>query len=355
VKSPSDVRSERVKSFVAPVVPAIMVGLAFANLWIWGAHWLRDRPNLDQVATIAAFRFALLLIAAWYVRRVARAGRTEATGICLIAVAAVSSVTLCLITYYNGNGVVQSMPLSIILPLLAIFFWPRTWHFVAGTVLSLAPPLVQLFVTDHSTNERFMFGQLALATVVVTAVMYYLVVRANRSIAQMSADIEYRAAYDGLTGLHNRSHWFERVTGAYATCQAAGRPAALLFLDIDRFKQHNDQIGHVEGDRLLRNVATVLSEASAPDHILGRFGGDEFIVFMPNTTQVEADDYAARIRQAAARLETTAGNLAISIGAKESLPGEDLDQFISRADHAMFAAKAIAHSVDARASAEVTP
>jgi diguanylate cyclase (GGDEF)-like protein len=344
VKSPADVRAERVRTFVAPIVPAITVGLSLANVWIWVAHWLRDRPNLEPITNFLVLKVALLLFAGWYIRRVSRAGRVEATGICLIGIAALTSITTCLVTYYNGNGVVQSMPLCIIVPLLALIFWPRTWHFVAGTLASVIPPVIQLFVTEHSVDERFMFGQLAIATLVVTVVIYTLVNRTNQSIARMSAEIEYRAAYDGLTGLHNRAHWFEQVVRGYADCQQSGQPASLLFLDIDGFKQHNDRAGHVEGDRVLRDVATKLSELTTGEHILGRFGGDEFIIFLPNTVQAAADALADRIKHAVAHIQTTDGVLEISVGARQAQPDEELDQFISRTDHAMFAAKSAARS-----------
>jgi diguanylate cyclase (GGDEF)-like protein len=344
MKSPAEVRSERVRTLVAPVVPAITIGLTLANAWIWVAHWLRDRPNLDQVTIIVVVKIIFLLAAAWYIRRVSLTGRVEATGISLIVLVGFTSATTCLITYYNGNGAVQSMPLCIMIPLLAFFFWPRTWHFVVGTLAALLPPLVQLFVTDHSTDERYLYGQLAAATAIASAFLYDRVRRANHSIARMTAEIEYRATYDGLTGLHTRSHWFEQATRQYAACQRAGRPASLLFLDIDRFKQHNDHAGHVEGDRLLRSAAAALAELAAADHILGRFGGDEFIVLLPDTAQDEAERMAERIREAVARVETSEGRLEVSIGATQARPSEDLDQFISRADHAMFAAKSAARA-----------
>jgi diguanylate cyclase (GGDEF)-like protein len=347
VKNPADVRAERVQTFVAPVVPATTVGLALATSVVWLANWHRDRPNLDKITVVLAAELILLLVSAWFLRRVALAGRAEATGIAMIWLGGLISSGLCLVTYFNGNGSVQSLPLCTMLPLLALFFWPRDWHFAVGTAVSLVPPLLQLYITDHSNEERFMLRQLAGVTVIVATVIYIRVRRANVAIARMAADIEYRAAYDGLTGLHNRSHWFERVTKRYAVCQEAGQPASLLFLDIDRFKEHNDHVGHVEGDRLLRGVAAVLAEVSTPDHILGRFGGDEFIVFLPNTTRETADQYAERIGQLAARLETAYGNLAISIGATQALSHEHLDDFISRTDHAMFAAKSSARSREA--------
>jgi diguanylate cyclase (GGDEF)-like protein len=355
VKCPEDVRAERVKTFVAPIVPAITMGLSLANIWIWVAHWLRDRPNLEQISIILVIKILLLMLAAWYIRRVTRAGRVEATGICLIGIAALTSVTTCLITFYNGNGVVQSMPLCIIVPLLALIFWPRPWHFVAGTLVSVIPPVIQLFLTNHSVDERFMFGQLAVATVVVAVVLYALVHRTNQSIARMSAEIKYRAAYDGLTGLHNRAHWFEQSAKTYQACQRIGQPASLLFLDVDRFKQHNDRAGHVDGDRVLREAATKLAELTTGDHIPGRFGGDEFIIFLPNTEQAEADRLAARIKQAIACIQTTDGVLGVSVGACEALPGEELDQFISRTDRAMFAAKSAARSARPRAISSPVP
>jgi len=122
MKSPAEIRSERVRTLVAPVVPAIAVGLTLANAWIWVAHWLRDRPHLAEVTIIVAVKVVVLLAAAWYIRRVSLAGRVEATGISLVSLVGFTAATTCLITYYNGNGAAQSMPLCIMMPLLAFFF-----------------------------------------------------------------------------------------------------------------------------------------------------------------------------------------------------------------------------------------
>jgi diguanylate cyclase (GGDEF)-like protein len=145
-------------------------------------------------------------------------------------------------------------------------------------------------------------------------------------------------AVDRLTGLLDRWGWDTEAPRSLARAYRSGRPAALLLVDLDRFKEVNDQFGHHAGDELLRSVARVLRESTADGHLVGRYGGhggDEFLVLLPDTDLHGALAVAARIRQGIgalvvdARVDTgttvTIQQLTASIGVRVRGHGEDTD------------------------------
>ena len=103
---------------------------------------------------------------------------------------------------------------------------------------------------------------------------------------------------DHLTGLHNRRHVEEQLHATVAACVRHGFPAAVLVLDIDHFKRVNDEHGHAAGDEVLVQVAATLSGSLRTEDIVGRWGGEEFIVVAPHTSQPAAGVLAERLRAA---------------------------------------------------------
>src|SRR5690606_2717449 len=97
------------------------------------------------------------------------------------------------------------------------------------------------------------------------------------------ADMSHMAHYDSLTDLPNRTLLRERVERTLLQARRARRPLALLFLDLDRFKNINDSLGHVMGDKLLVAVAERLCELLREQDTVSRLGGDEFILLLPDT------------------------------------------------------------------------
>jgi diguanylate cyclase (GGDEF)-like protein len=99
--------------------------------------------------------------------------------------------------------------------------------------------------------------------------------------------IEELARVDGLTGTFNRRELEARLGVELARCQRHGRPCSLLLADVDLFKEINDSKGHVAGDEVLRKLGALLKEATRVDDVVGRFGGDEFVVIMPEAPRDE--------------------------------------------------------------------
>lgn len=164
-----------------------------------------------------------------------------------------------------------------------------------------------------------------------------LALRHDRDRAQRLADI------DSLTGVYNRRAWSERLLALHARTQREGQPLSLLFLDLDEFKELNDRLGHAAGDAALRAMAAVMRAEIREHDTVGRYGGEEFVVCLPNTSHARALQAAERIRgrlQERARREPGDGLPTVSIGVATLRPGEELAALIRRADSAMYQAKA---------------
>ena len=165
-----------------------------------------------------------------------------------------------------------------------------------------------------------------------------------REARRTSETIRRMADYDRLTGLPNRELFDRHVQRALIDARYQGRSVAVLMLDLDRFKLINDTLGHTSGDRLLRAVAERLCAHVPPQHILARFGGDEFLLLAPDLGGRAAAEGIARRVQAAFREpfehEGHRLKLSVSIGvAVAAGDSADADLMIRIADAAMHQAK----------------
>lgn len=168
---------------------------------------------------------------------------------------------------------------------------------------------------------------------------------ANRELREALAREQLMSRTDGLTGLNNRRHFLEVAAHEWAVAQRYGLPLAMMLFDIDRFKLINDTAGHQLGDEILKRVARAASERLRAADVLGRYGGEEFIVVFPGSTAQQAAVVAERIREAIAAdgIETRSVRVSatISAGLAEALSDQDtLEQLIRRADRALYDAKA---------------
>ena len=151
------------------------------------------------------------------------------------------------------------------------------------------------------------------------------------------------AIRDELTGLHNRRHVLELMQLEAQRAERSGRPLCLALIDIDHFKRVNDQHGHAQGDEVLRAFATCAGVALRDTDTLGRWGGEEFIVMLPETPADAAVGVLSRVHRQMAelRFEAFDATLRVSFSAGIAVvqPGETLAAAIERADQAMYAAK----------------
>ncbi|MFQ5955657.1 MAG: PleD family two-component system response regulator, partial [Kiloniellales bacterium] len=148
------------------------------------------------------------------------------------------------------------------------------------------------------------------------------------------------ALTDSLTGLYNRRYLVAHAARLVERTRAAAKPLAVLLIDIDHFKQVNDNHGHAVGDEVLRQVAARMNRSIRTVDMLARFGGEEFVVLMPNTRVDLARMVAGRLHETIANtpFETGVGSLSItiSIGVTEAMGFEEtVDSLLKRADDAL--------------------
>lgn len=161
---------------------------------------------------------------------------------------------------------------------------------------------------------------------------------------RMESELRSLATMDSLTGIYNRRTIIEIGNNELARCSRYNQPLSLLMLDIDHFKHVNDTYGHAVGDQALRQLASRCNELMRNIDSLGRLGGEEFLVILPQTNLGEARIAAERLRQAVAgqpiQYQDKSFNITISIGVSDCCPNdEDIETAIHRADIAMYRAK----------------
>lgn len=148
---------------------------------------------------------------------------------------------------------------------------------------------------------------------------------------------------DQLTGTMARAAWFDVAANEVTRASRYHRPLCLLVLDIDHFKLVNDQLGHTAGDAVLRQVAQVVQRQLRQSDVLGRFGGEEFVVLLPETVLEDAAFLAERVRKAVTQASYPGHEAVlctISIGVAELSPSEQMiGPLFERADNAVLRAK----------------
>lgn len=144
---------------------------------------------------------------------------------------------------------------------------------------------------------------------------------------------------DPLTDLNNRHALYPMLETVIGTV-GGDAPAALLLLDIDHFKGINDRLGHTAGDEVLRNVAQTLRQNLRENDVLGRWGGEEFLIALGGIETANALAVAERLRVAVAQQPAQPGQqVTISVGVTLLISGESLQACVSRADRALYLAK----------------
>lgn len=153
------------------------------------------------------------------------------------------------------------------------------------------------------------------------------------------AEIEKQAVTDPLTGLGNSRRFREALAAELKRSDRTGRPFSIVFLDVDDFKDINDRIGHVEADYTLSAIGRALSSQLRGSDLVCRWGGDEFIIMLPETERQEAGVLAERLRAAVADCDKC-GGATISLGvACYPVDGKDYDSLVANADRALYASK----------------
>lgn len=187
---------------------------------------------------------------------------------------------------------------------------------------------------DSSTIQMVYFASSLLALLALTVGLMLL------ASSRLQTELVHLAAHDPLTSTLMRRAFIDICENELERCRRHARPMALLMLDVDHFKRINDTYGHQMGDRMLVDFVARVQTALRRSDRIGRYGGEEFVVLLPETGLDEALAVAERIRSKVAVQRPGLPTLTVSVGLTVSRTGEeDVDRLLQRSDEALYKAK----------------
>lgn len=167
--------------------------------------------------------------------------------------------------------------------------------------------------------------------------------RFMRTVREAQASLVEMAIMDATSGLLNRRAGLQRAEEEISRQKRSGRPFSCLLLDLDHFKGINDTYGHLSGDEAITQFGSVLKGAVRKHDIVCRYGGEEFLVLLPDTdlpaAQITAEKIRRRIEEMQIAYQGRCFNITTSIGVTQLVAGEEVDALVSRADMALYQAK----------------
>ncbi len=237
----------------------------------------------------------------------------------------------------------------------AMFAMPpkQVWALVGLSLVGLATTMT---VSHGLEPQRYPVGQ-QFVTFLYTSLVIVLIARLAVHVAQMNEGLRTQsrelaqalervrqlATRDDLTQVHNRRHISELLAIEQAQHERSVSPLCVALLDIDLFKQVNDNHGHQSGDDVLRRFAQITQQALRTSDLLGRWGGEEFIVIFPDTALDEAQVALQRVREHLRQADfsnvSSGLRVTFSAGLVRIGAGEKIELAIERADQAMYRAK----------------
>jgi diguanylate cyclase (GGDEF)-like protein len=227
---------------------------------------------------------------------------------------------------------------------LAVFvpLWLESSRRPAGAVqISVAYSKIEAGVRGDTNNYAFL---IFLGLAILYGIMFRIVSGASKTLRHQAEVNEHQALHDALTDLPNRTLFHDRVHQALTSARRDHVPAAVMIMDLDRFKEVNDTLGHASGDELLKQVGIRLRESLRESDTVARLGGDEFGVLLPKVLDSAAAVAVARKLRTTLEEPFTIHGLALQMEASIGIAlypdhGTNVQSLLQRADVAMYVAK----------------
>lgn len=190
-------------------------------------------------------------------------------------------------------------------------------------------------VQAELASQPGLYAYLTLGTMVAFAVFGAVVGAINDRLLSVNRRLEELVVTDGLTSLRNQRYFRERLASECARANRGEGPLSLMVVDIDHFKNFNDEFGHSQGDEVLVSAARHMATGCRISDVACRIGGEEFAIICPDTTLEKAVQVAERIRLGMA----PTAHVTASFGVSAWHPGQSADDFFKEADAALYCAK----------------
>jgi diguanylate cyclase (GGDEF)-like protein/PAS domain S-box-containing protein len=207
------------------------------------------------------------------------------------------------------------------------------------TVLGGSPVALAVRMAGNASRQRWLQLRLSPTTTPARAAGFIGTAEDVTERRTREEHLTYQAQHDPLTGLANRRRLIEVLTDLLSGRRGRDREFAVLFLDLDGFKEVNDRLGHERGDAVLVEAADRIATSLGRRGTVGRLGGDEFLVVLPPLAEDELVGIADRILEHLNEPWPEGGAITASIGIATSVPYESADRLLDRADTAMYDAK----------------
>lgn len=215
----------------------------------------------------------------------------------------------------------------------------------AGLILTICVLFIRIVNVALNPNAiSDMFNQTPIQVMTFFAAFLALILMSNGFVlmSKERADehILQMAMKDQLTGAWNRIRLEKEAPQEITRLERYGQPSSLIIVDLDHFKRVNDQYGHIAGDLILKEFCSVVQSCIRTTDILARWGGEEFVILLPNSGYINATPLAERIRLAVEKHEFPYNlKLSVSIGLTTCQPSDNWNSWLDRADKALYRAK----------------
>ena len=284
-------------------------------------------------------RVLLLLATALFAFAIVRAPSVRTYGLACMATIGTVSLNSYLGALGTDRPLIYFVPAAVIIVLAASLFWITLGQWIGGAVACYAMFLP--FLMDHSASRTdTVFSVLFAMMALVTGLVSHLRLQDYKHRAfDQECQLAELSVTDTLTGARSRAEFLQLAETAAARARASGTPLTLLYLDIDHFKRLNDSHGHAAGDAVLRGMSAMLQQAVRASDVLGRLGGEEFCVLLPDQDEDKGLELADRLRLLLAAVPRPDGQLTVSVGVAGMRHGESVMETLHRADLAMLGAK----------------
>ena len=232
-------------------------------------------------------------------------------------------------------------PTAYLLILIAAYngvrrgYTPARYFMIAWTTLMVAAIIATLFsagiIEQYASESLYIIEFGAFVEMILLSI----------ALASRIRDLEQDSLTDGLTQLFNRRFFDRQLLRLAEVSQRNSEPLSLLIIDIDHFKQFNDNFGHDVGDNVLRQVGVTLLKAARQTDYICRYGGEEFTILLPNTDKGNAIEIAERARKLISQKNIKESQITVSIGLATINGTEEVNvkNLLKQADEALYRAK----------------
>ena len=333
--------SNEIREAMVYIKPMVLVlGLLYL-LFIIPDYFLISNPNTFIIILLNRIIFFFLVVLLYF--RLNYLDRLELLAYWFTAYKLILAVTFLFIFYQyeNPNFLIQSFGVMAIIT--AIYMVPNRWIFKVALSFLISGAFFFLsfaYLDNVSVNEFSASLVYILLVIALNSISSYRFNYYKRMKYLYSKELLQQSITDPLSGIFNRQKFNMELSHWIDISKENKSPLSLVLFDIDNFKLVNDQYGHLMGDKIIVKFSDIVIQNIRKNDIFARWGGDEFVILLPDTTKKDAVELMTRIQKAINERNLISGLISCSMGIETLKPGDSIDSFLQRADEKLYEAKA---------------